>query len=266
MEDNTNYNWNTNEWIKNHHGKPMWKLCSTATRLAESNYELSNSVISSTSVFSGTSDGFDNHLSVHTVTDSPLILPPPPVRICKNSFGQQQHLIISLVVHLLIWVCRSVVLMIRILTKQRKRALNAKNCCKTNLSVHHSNYDDGSNVQSISNRLGFGDESNSNQEENSIFCQCDDVEDEDESPIFKTAILQHYVIVWASILTSPKGDQLDSWLMVMVFMDLSPIVWCILCSFHDSVAQRFQRSTTENSHRDESELNTDSNPYQKMHN
>ena len=47
--------------------------------------------------------------------------------------------------------------------------------------------------------------------------------------------------------------------MVMVFMDLSPIVWCILCSFHDSVAQRFQRSTTENSHRDESELNTNSN-------
>ena len=45
----------------------------------------------------------------------------------------------------------------------------------------------------------------------------------------------------------------------MVFMDLSPIVWCILCSFHDSIAQRFQRSTTENSHQDESELNTNSN-------
>ena len=45
----------------------------------------------------------------------------------------------------------------------------------------------------------------------------------------------------------------------MVFMDLSPIVWCILCSIHDSFAQRFQRSTTENSYQDESELNTNSN-------
>ena len=93
----------------------------------------------------------------------------------------------------------------RIITKQRKRALNAKHCCNNNISVHHNNYDNGSNTKSISNRLSFGDESNSNQEENSSFCQCDDVEDEDESPIFTKAILQHYVIVWASILTSPKG-------------------------------------------------------------
>ena len=89
--------------------------------------------------------------------------------------------------------------------KQRKRALNTKNCCNNNISVHHNNYDNGSNTKSISNRLSFGDESNSNQEENSSFCQCDDVEDEDESPIFTKAILQHYVVVWASILTSPKG-------------------------------------------------------------
>ena len=93
----------------------------------------------------------------------------------------------------------------RIIIKQRKRALNAKNCCNNNISVHHNNYDNGSNTKSISNRLSFGDESNSNQEENSSFCQCDDVEDEDESPIFTKAILQHYVVVWASILTSPKG-------------------------------------------------------------
>lgn len=237
----------------------MWKLWSSATPLAGSNHELPDSAISSTSTFSRTSDGLDGHLSVHTITDSPLILPPPPVRICKNSFGQQQHLIISLFVHLLIWVCRSVVHKVRIIIKQRKRALHAENCCKTNISSHHNNYDNDSNSKSISNRFSFGDESNPNQEENSSFCQCDDVEDEDESPIFTKAILQHYVIVWASILTSPKGAQLDSWLMVMVFMDLSPIVWCILCSFHDSVAQRFQRSTTENSHRDESELNTNSN-------
>ena len=93
----------------------------------------------------------------------------------------------------------------RIIIKQRKRALHAKNCCKTNISSHHNNYDNDNNRKSISNRLSFGDESNSNQEENSSFCQCDDVEDEDESPIFTKAILQHYVVVWASILTSPKG-------------------------------------------------------------
>ena len=97
----------------------------------------------------------------------------------------------------------------RIIIKQRKRALNAKNCCKTNIFVQHHNHDNGSNSKSISNRFSFGDESNPNQEENSSFCQCDDVEDEDESPIFKKAILQHYVIVWASILTSPKGLSVD---------------------------------------------------------
>ena len=97
----------------------------------------------------------------------------------------------------------------RIIIKQRKRALHAKNCCKTNISSHHNNYDNDSNSKSISNRFSFGDESNPNQEENSSFCQCDDVEDEDESPIFTKAILQHYVIVWASILTSPKGLSAD---------------------------------------------------------
>ena len=113
MEEHANYSWDTNEWIKNNHGKPMWKLWSSATPLAGSNHELPDSSISSASIFSGTGDGIDNHLSVHTITDSPLILPPPPVIICKNSFGQQQHLIISLILHLLIWVCRSVVHKVR---------------------------------------------------------------------------------------------------------------------------------------------------------
>ena len=113
MEEHANYSWDTNEWIKNNHGKPMWKLWSSTTPLAGSNHELPDSAISSTSIFSGNSDDLDNHLSVHTITDSPLILPTPPVRICKNSFGQQQHLIISLFVHLLIWVCRSVVHKVR---------------------------------------------------------------------------------------------------------------------------------------------------------
>ena len=35
------------------------------------------------------------------------------------------------------------------------------------------------------------------------YCDIDD--EEDEFQINATAVLQHYVIVWASILTSPKG-------------------------------------------------------------
>ena len=74
MEENSNYNWDTNEWIKNNHGKPMWKLWSSATPLSQSNHELPALAIPSTSIFSGTIDGLDNNLSVHTITDSPLIL------------------------------------------------------------------------------------------------------------------------------------------------------------------------------------------------
>merc|ERR1712038_1920987 len=54
-----------------------------------------------------------------------------------------------------------------------------------------------------------------------------DIDDEDEIENNGMAVLQHYIIVWLSIVTSPKGSQLDSWLMVMVIMDIAPLAWCI---------------------------------------
>jgi len=38
------------------------------------------------------------------------------------------------------------------------------------------------------------------------------------------AILQHYCLIWLSIITSPRGLQLDFWLVLAVFMDCAPVV------------------------------------------
>ena len=38
------------------------------------------------------------------------------------------------------------------------------------------------------------------------------------------SVIQHYCLVWASVLTSPRGRQLDFWLCILVFMDVTPIV------------------------------------------
>ena len=35
---------------------------------------------------------------------------------------------------------------------------------------------------------------------------CDSIDEEDEFRINTSAVLQHYIIVWVSILTSPKGN------------------------------------------------------------
>ena len=45
------------------------------------------------------------------------------------------------------------------------------------------------------------------------------------------AILQHYALVWLSIVTSPRGRQLDAWLCVLIVMDCAPIVISIYYSF-----------------------------------
>jgi len=41
---------------------------------------------------------------------------------------------------------------------------------------------------------------------------------------FSPKILQHYCLIWLSIITSPKGKQLDFWLFLAVFMDCAPVV------------------------------------------
>jgi hypothetical protein len=40
-------------------------------------------------------------------------------------------------------------------------------------------------------------------------------------------ILSHYVIVWISVMTSPRSFQLDFWLLVIALMDLAPLVYAI---------------------------------------
>ncbi len=37
-------------------------------------------------------------------------------------------------------------------------------------------------------------------------------------------VLQHYILVWLSVLSSPKGNQLDCWLLILGVMDLGPIL------------------------------------------
>ena len=45
-----------------------------------------------------------------------------------------------------------------------------------------------------------------------------DIEDEDEFENNTTAMLQHYIIVWLSILTSPKGNFSFAMLEILVYI------------------------------------------------
>ena len=45
-----------------------------------------------------------------------------------------------------------------------------------------------------------------------------------QAHFFSPKILQHYCLIWLSIITSPKGKQLDFWLFLAVFMDCAPVV------------------------------------------
>ena len=44
---------------------------------------------------------------------------------------------------------------------------------------------------------------------------------------FRIDILSHYVVVWMSVLTSPRSFQLDFWLLVIALMDLAPLVYAV---------------------------------------
>ena len=39
--------------------------------------------------------------------------------------------------------------------------------------------------------------------------------------------LRHYALVWAAIVTSPRGHQLDLWLLVMCCMDVLPLCFSL---------------------------------------
>lgn len=105
MEQDTDYSWDTNTWIKNNEAKPMWQLWNNPSAMNDINPEISVLPTSPTS-FLENANTLKMPISTHVVSNSLLVLPPPPVRICKNSFGQQQHLVFSLVAHILIWICR----------------------------------------------------------------------------------------------------------------------------------------------------------------
>ena len=53
-------------------------------------------------------------------------------------------------------------------------------------------------------------------------------------------MLYHYFLVWLSIITSPKGHQLDIWLVIILIMDCVPILMSL---YH--TAQYVVRSQTD---------------------
>ena len=99
----TNYSWDTNSWIKNNDNKPMWQIWNKPIVTQENN----DSEYLSSSLQSEEKAYFEMNLpTVQYVSSSTLVLPPPPLRICKNSFGQQHHLLLSVFAHIVIWICR----------------------------------------------------------------------------------------------------------------------------------------------------------------
>ena len=112
MEADMDNGWDTSTWIKNNKGKPIWKLWNNPIAMDDINQEISVFTTSPTSFVENTNP-LISPVSTHVVANSLLVLPPPPVRICKNSFGQQQHLVYSLLAHVLIWICRASILKIR---------------------------------------------------------------------------------------------------------------------------------------------------------
>lgn len=48
-------------------------------------------------------------------------------------------------------------------------------------------------------------------------------QEKEENNLFRQSLLQHYCLIWLSIITSPKGGQLDFWLFTIILMDCLPI-------------------------------------------
>lgn len=61
----------------------------------------------------------------------------------------------------------------------------------------------------------------------------------------KTWIIQHYALIWCSLITSPKGWQLDFWLCTLVFMDCLPIIISILYTILYAVSNQSSSSSFE---------------------
>jgi len=52
-------------------------------------------------------------------------------------------------------------------------------------------------------------------------------------------LFHHYILIWLSIITSPKGWQLDIWLCILVFMDCAPIFISIFNTIQYCIHHRY---------------------------
>merc|ERR1719414_1111595 len=191
--------------------------------------------------------------TVQYVSSSTLVLPSPPVRICKNSFGQQHHLLLSVFAHFMVWICRLGMRKYRAFLKQRRQILQEKKWKQISSSMCHKNANQSIELERVStsheesyNTIRCEDIDDSQSEYFDSTLECD-IEDDDEVENNAMAVLQHYIIVWLSIVTSPKGSQLDSWLMVMVIMDIAPLAWCISMYLRSVFSERLPTSSSETS-------------------
>ena len=98
--------------------------------------------------------------------------------------------------------------------------------CRNHLSLYHTLFSLGGHLATMLLRRQFGQNKT----------EIDDYE-ETES-LRQSSVLQHYLIVWLSILTSPRGLQLDFWLIVLLLMDCTPILISVYQTVHYLVNNR----------------------------
>ena len=99
----------------------------------------------------------------------------------------------------------------RAFLKQRRQILQEKKWKQISSSMCHKNANQSIELEPVSTRHGESyntvryediDDSQSEYLDSTFEC---DIEDDDEVENNAMAVLQHYIIVWLSIVTSPKG-------------------------------------------------------------
>ena len=43
---------------------------------------------------------------------------------------------------------------------------------------------------------------------------------------------RHYLLLWLSIITSPRGTQMDTWLSIMCIMDFMPMIYALVNTWY----------------------------------
>ena len=67
-----------------------------------------------------------------------------------------------------------------------------------------------------------------------------------EDCIPSNAVLYHYFLIWCSIVTSPKGYQLDVWLFLILIMDCVPILLSFYHTLNYVIQSYSEERFTEN--------------------